>query len=198
MEQESKLYARISDIMYLPKEQRDESALQLGYDVVKQDDDRALFVSKETGTAVVGFRGTDLKKNSRMWRDVATDTAVLLGKADKTPRLIANERFLQDVIHTKQYKDIKLTGHSLGGLGATKLGQEYGLETHAYNPAFGIPEIAKSWKDRIVQRKKNTNLKLYTTWGDPISFGVMASLTGKVYTQKKKEGIPRHALVNFL
>lgn len=194
---ESKQYAQLSKVMYLPQTEREEAASKLGYTLQSQDEDRALFVNDQN-QAVIGFRGTDLKDNQRAWRDVLTDTAVLFGKGQQTPRLIANERFLQDALASKQYDSVSLTGHSLGGLGAVALGRDYGLQTHAYSPAFGIPEVARSVKDRIIERRKHPNLNLYTTWLDPISKGVMYSLTGKVHAQKRKHGLSSHTIENYV
>lgn len=198
MNDETRKYAQISKLMYLPQTLRDEEADRLGYRIEGQDEDRALLVPKDSsGEAVIGFRGTDTKTLKRTWRDVLTDVAVVFGKAEKTPRFVKSEEFLQSALQ-KGYKNIALTGHSLGGSQAVALGREYGAKTVAFNPAFGIPAIAKSAVQRIVERRKLPQLQLHTTWGDPISFGVMGSLTGKVVRHKRKAGLPAHAIENFV
>lgn len=194
--QDERRYALLSDIAYKPMSDRDQEAQKHGYRVVKQDDDRVYFES-DTHPPVIAFRGTDLKSKSRMWRDIYTDTAVLFGKFEKSPRAIGNEAFVQDILQTKKTAPI-LTGHSLGGLGASIISKEYGLKGKVYNPAFGIPEVAKSFRERILEQRRIPQLEIYTTGKDPISMGAMFSLTGKVYKKKPKAGISSHALQQFL
>jgi len=193
---EEREYALLSDIAYLAPEKRNEEAMKYGYTVKSQDADRVYFTA-ENKPPVIAFRGTDLKKKSTMWRDIYTDTAVLFGKFEKTPRAIANEAFVQKTLAGGD-KDVRLTGHSLGGISATVIGKEYGLKTTVYNPAFGLPEVAKAFKERVLENRRISNLTIYTVEKDPISMGAMFSLTGKVYKKKPKAGVSAHSIKQFI
>lgn len=187
-------YARLSSLMYLPQTERDEAVAKLGYRIDSQDEDRALFT--KGGKSVIAFRGTDIKSLKRGWRDVLTDVAMVFGQGEKTPRFRANEAFVIGAIQ-RGHKDLTLTGHSLGGAGAVALGREFGTKTVAFNPAFGAPAVAKSIVHRVIERRKLPQLEIHTTWTDPVSFGVMGSLTGRVVRHKKKFGLPSHAIEQF-
>lgn len=199
MDEETRHYAEISKLMYDTPEERARKAETMGYTIDTQDEDRALFVPKdgEGRKAVIGFRGTDLTKDKRAWRDVLTDASLAFGVGKKTPRFLASEQFL---IHAKDkgYKDTVLVGHSMGGSQSVQLAKLYGNEAHVYNPSFGIPSIVSSFKDRIFEGRKHGHIKINTTWSDPISIGSFLSVTGKVKRFKAKPHLPGHAIDNFL
>lgn len=189
---ETKELANLARIAYLPRQQRQEEAQKFGYNVEDQDDDRVLLTKENR--AVISLRGTDLKKGKRGIRDLLTDSAVVFGQAEKTPRYIANEQFLRKTIE-KGYNP-EVVGHSLGGHGAVVLGKEYGVKATAFNPAWSIPDVVKSYRDRFLSNRKYKNIEINTTYTDPISIGSSLSVTGKVKRRKAK-GDP-HSLANFL
>lgn len=190
---ETKEYANLARIAYLPRTQRAEEAQKFGYEIADQDDDRVLLTQGDK--AIVSLRGTDLKKGKRAFRDLLTDAAVVFGQAEKTPRYIANEQFLQKAFN-KGYKNVEAVGHSLGGHGATALAKDYGIKATVFNPAWTIPDLARSYRDRFLMGKKYNNITINTTYTDPVSLSSSLSVTGKVKRQKAK-GNP-HSLSNFL
>lgn len=196
MDEEAYLHADLANITYLEPSERISAAQALGYDVDYQDADRALFFNPKTAKAVLAFRGTDLKRKKNAIRDIMTDTAILFGKGEKTPRYMESERVLAQAIGSKKYSSIETTGHSLGGHQALYLGKEYGIPSRAFNPAFTIKEVATSVRDRLIGMRR-PNLQIFTTAIDPVSFGAAASLTGKVYRVKRKRGYDPHALEHF-
>lgn len=190
---ETREYANLARIAYLPKADRATEAQKFGYQVADQDDDRVLLT--KDNKAVISLRGTDLKKSKRAVRDLLTDTAVVFGQAEATPRYIANEQFLLKAMD-KGFKNIEAVGHSLGGHGAIVLAKDYGIKATVFNPAWSIPDLARSYRDRILMNKKYNNITINTTYTDPISIGSSLSVTGKVKRRKAK-GDP-HSLANFL
>lgn len=191
MDQTTEL-AHLAKIAYLPRQQRQDEASKLGFSIAEQDDDRVLLT--KDNRSVISLRGTDLKHGKRGVRDLLTDSAIVFGKAEKTPRYIANEQFLVNAMQ-KGYNP-EVVGHSLGGHGAVVLGKEYGVKATAFNPAWSIPDVVKSYRDRFLSNRKYKNIEIQTTYTDPISIGSSLSVTGKVKRRKAK-GDP-HSLANFL
>ena len=196
MDADARLGAQLSDVTYLPPELRHESAAKLGYRVVDQDRDRALFANDQ-GQAVFGFRGTDVKHGRNAVRDLLTDAVVLVGKGEKTPRYRATEDFVSKHLAAGHaYKDVSAVGHSLGGHQALHVGREFGITTRAYNPAATLPDVARSIRDRVVGFRRQ-NLSSFITHSDPVSVATAAQLTGRVHHVRQKVADP-HALANFL
>ena len=193
METPTTEYANLARIAYLPLDQRQSEAERFGYQIADQDPDRVLLTQGDR--AVISLRGTDLKNKKNAVRDIFTDAAIVFGSAEKTPRYIANEQFLRKAME-KGYSNIEAVGHSLGGHGAAVLGRDYGIKTTVFNPAFGVKEVARSFRDRLLSNQKHNNIAIYTTETDPVSIGTNLSLTGKVY-RKRAKGDP-HSLKNFL
>jgi hypothetical protein len=186
------LHAHLANAAYMKPEQADNYARQFGYQLAYADKDRHVYENPATKHAVLSFRGTKVKDA----RDLLTDAAIFFGKEEKTPRFIESERKAVELLQSKKYDKITTTGHSLGGTISSHIAREYGLESHAFNPAFTLPHIAKSLKDKLTFRKKNKNLNIYTNYRDPISMGVAFS-HGQVHVRKQKEANP-HSLKNFL
>ncbi len=191
---DEKTAAHLSYIARLPIQEREAAAAPLGYRIESQDEDRALF-KNESGHAVMAFRGTDLEHRNRRWRDVMADAAVLVGKAQKSPRYMASERAYADAV--RQHGRVDVVGHSLGGHQALHLAREYGARATVFNPATSIPDVARGVRDWIVGRRA-PDATSYITHRDPISIATMARLAGKVVVRPVKPGESAHALKNFL
>lgn len=188
--------AKIANLAYLSPQERAKEAEKLGYTIDKQDADRVLLADPQ-GNAFVAIRGTQFKPKNAI-RDLATDVAILFGKGEKTPRYKASERFFEDAKMSGKYNKIEAVGHSLGAHQALHLGKTYGAETHAFNPAFSLPDVARSVVDRFVVRKKMPHIQIYTTGTDPISIASLASLTHNVKRHKATKGhVSSHALEQF-
>jgi hypothetical protein len=59
-----------------------------GYDIDKElsNRNRTVYVDKDTGKAVVSFRGTDLSGSSR-WGDLGTDALIAMGLGKHSDRM---------------------------------------------------------------------------------------------------------------
>lgn len=192
----TKLMANLAKITYEPMEKRNEEAQKFGFRVVEQDRDRVLYANDE-GRAVIGLRGTDIKNPKNAVRDILTDIAIFFGKEGNTPRFETNRRFAERAIGSGKFKSIESVGHSLGAVGSADLGKRYGIKSYGFNPAFMIPQVAQSIKDRIrTFGKKQSNIIIHSTYADPISFGVGAS-SGKVFRHKTKAD-NAHSIRNFI
>lgn len=190
-------YAKLAGIAYLSPEERIAEAGKLGYRVESQDPDRALLVN-EQGKGVITIRGTAPTEKGKALRDLATDTAILFGQGEKTPRYIATDLFLQNAMQ-KGVKDITAVGHSLGGHQALYLGKKYNIPVKAYNPAFSFPDIARSAVERLQWGKRNPNIQIYTTGTDPISIGSLLNVSQNVKRVKPtKPWLSSHALEQFI
>lgn len=190
--------AVLARLAYLSPSERQAEAQRLGYTIESQDADRVLLSNPE-GQAVISVRGTDLKNPKNVVRDVATDVAILFGKGEKTPRYMATQKLFEEAIQSGKYKNIEAVGHSLGGHQAIHLGKTYGIKTHAFNPAFSLPDVARSFIDRLAVRQKHKNINIYTTATDPISVASMLSLTANVRRHKPlKHGLSSHSLEQFI
>jgi len=176
-----------------------------GYDIDPQfsNQNRTLYVSKTDPTkAVYSFRGTDLATRSNKWKDIGTDALLALGLKD------VSSRFQNALEATKQaqskYKDLTLTGTSLGGSQGLYVAQKTGLPARIFNPGISPLDVKRTkgaiMADSIanlLRPKAKSNVVAYTTVVDPIS-----SLTPFVAGVKTVAVKPKmrntHSLKNFL
>jgi hypothetical protein len=186
------LHAHLARAAYMRPDEANNYAKQFGYQLAYHDKDRHVYENPESKHAVVSFRGT----NPKNVRDLLTDAAIFLGKEAKTPRFMESERVTQNVLTSGKYNKVTTTGHSMGGTQASHIAREFGVESHAYNPAFTLPHIAQSLKDKLTFGRKNKNLNIYTNYRDPISMGVAFS-HGHVHVRRQKHKNP-HSIKNFL
>ena len=196
MDANASLHAQLAAAAYMSPEEADVTAQKLGYKLEQSDADRMVFANNE-GHAVVAFRGTDLKRPKNAWRDLLTDAAVLFGKQERTPRFMKSEQVIHDAM--SKYKRVTATGHSLGGSQSVHVARQLGIEAHSFNPGYSLPDVVRSFKDRIfgnTRHIKHTN-NVYTTSFDPISMASHLALNAHVHRVNPKEKNP-HSLRNFL
>lgn len=191
-------YAQLSDAAYGGKD-----LSHLGYDIDTEHSNRnrTLYKHKDSGKAILSFRGTDLHSKSKMG-DIGTDALLALGLHGLSSRF-RNAKKATDQAIAKYGKDnLTVTGHSLAGSQALYVNSKRGVEAHAYNPGVSPAMVRKDLMDslsaQLFKRKPKTNATVYTTGTDVIS-GLTPLLTRakKVFVPKKK-GQNAHSLNNFL
>jgi hypothetical protein len=123
-------YARLSSLAY----EKDRGKLQkearkMGYDIDEElsSNNHTVFKHRQTGKAVISYRGTEPTNLD----DLAADKDIAYGKRE-------HSRF-NEALHVakkaqQKYKDIEVTGHSLGGTQALHVYETLGVRTRVYNP----------------------------------------------------------------
>lgn len=193
----AKMHANLAAAAYMSDDAANEVASQYGYNLIKDDSDadRKLFAN-DAGNAIIAFRGTDLKNKKNTFRDVLNDAAIMFGKQHLTPRFQKSEQSVANAL--KKYNTVSTTGHSLGASQSMHVARNLGVTSYAYNPAFSIPHIAQSIKDRILYGKQpKEHNKVFTTYYDPISIAANLSLGARVHRVRQREQDP-HTIRNFL
>lgn len=138
--------ARLSDIAYLPQN-RHQEAQRIGYayDDELSNDRVAVFRHEATGDAVIAYRGTQAPDDLSADWDIAYRG---------TP---SDERLALDT-HAKtksKYKNVKLTGHSLGGTLAHYVSNRTDDPATIFNP--GSSPLFKPTVGRHVRIIRNPN-----------------------------------------
>lgn len=164
---------------------------------------RTMYVSKtDPQKAVYSFRGTDIATKSNKWKDLGTDALLALGLKDVSSRFQNALQATQGA--QKKYKDLTLTGTSLGGSQGMYVAQKTGLPARVFNPGVSPLDVKRTkgaiMADSIanlLRPKSKSNVIAYTTVVDPIS-----SLTPFVEGVKTIPVKPKirntHSLKNFL
>lgn len=124
------MYAKLSSMAYeKDREKLRKDARKLGYDVDDEltTDNHKVFKHRQTGKAVIAYRGTDPSNRDDLW----ADADIMQGKR--------NHRRFNEALHVAKkaqgkYKDLEVTGHSLGGAQALHVYETLGVRTRVYNP----------------------------------------------------------------
>lgn len=193
-----KQYAQLSDGAYGGKD-----LSHIGYDIDPEHSNRnrTLYKHRESGKAVLAFRGTDLQSKSKMG-DIGSDVLLALGLHGLSSRF-RNAKKVTDSAIAKYGKDnLTVTGHSLGASQALYANSKRGVEAHAYNPGVSPTMVRKNLMDslsaQLFKRKPKSNATVYTTGTDIISgLSPLLTKTKKVYVQVKKKA-KAHSLSNFM
>jgi hypothetical protein len=175
---------------------------ELGYEIDPEHSNRnrTLYHNKNTGKAVLAFRGTELKTKNKLG-DLSADALLALGLHDLSSRFRNAKKATAKAIE-KYGDNLTLTGHSLGGSQALYANSKFGnLETHAYNPGVSPTMVKKSLMDnlsaQLFKRKPKKTATIYTTGKDIISG--LSPLFRKAKTVfVKGRGKNAHSLDNFL
>lgn len=170
----------------------------LGYEIDPElsNRNRTLYYNKDTGKAILSFRGTNVKNKA----DLATDALLALGLKDISSRFRNANKYSKRAIQKYGQDNVAFTGHSLGGSQALYVNSKHGNETHAYNP-FVEPKQAKAnlltkGLFSLFKRPVKSNAIIYKTTTDPISiFSSLSNATVKEIKPSSKNG---HALRNFI
>lgn len=183
-------YARLSSGAYGEGKEEIE-----GYDIDKDlsNRNRTVYVDKDTGKAVVSFRGTKLNSKNKLG-DLGADAMIALGLQKHSSRFKNAKKVTKQAIDKYGKDNVVLTGHSLGGSQALHANRVYDVPTFVYNPGVGLGDVTESMKGKAVKNKAT----IFTTGYDPISMlSPLVSKSRTIYRVGKKKLNP-HSLKNFL
>lgn len=183
--------------VYDPQSQRDQEIDGYDYQPELSTENVAVYEDPETKKAVIGFRGTSKGK------DIRPDIGIAGNMFKSTDRYASDKAQLDKILKKYDKKNVRLTGHSLGGKSASTLGREYGIKTDAFNtgstPLQLEANLLTNLGCKIFPSQENCqNSKLIThhnVVGDPISaWNIFSPDNVKYY--KPKSWNP-HSLSNF-
>lgn len=169
----------------------------LGYEIDPEltNRNRTTYYNKDTGKAVMSFRGTNVKNKA----DLATDAMLALGLKDFSARFKNANKYSKKAIEKYGKENVVFSGHSLGGSQALYVNSKHGNETHAYNP-FVEPTQPKAnlltkGLFSLFKKPVQSTATIYKTTTDPISiFANLSNANVKEIKPTRKNG---HALKNF-
>lgn len=169
----------------------------LGYEIDPElsNRNRTMYFNKDTGKAVMSFRGTNVKNKS----DLATDAMLALGLKDFSARFKNANKYSKKAIEKYGKDNVAFTGHSLGGSQALYVNSKHDVETHAYNP-FVEPKhprakLLTKGLFSLFKKPVNNTATIYKTTTDPIS--LFANLSGATVKEIKPTRKNGHSLKNF-
>lgn len=159
---------------------------------------RAVYVNPELKKAVLAFRGTDLKSNSK-YGDLGSDLLLAMNMRELSSRFRNATRAAQAV--EAKYGDYEKhsIGHSLGASQASWVvrkrpkGSWQGTTYAAHLPTTSIPTEALN--NLFWSRRNRQYLTNYAIAHDPVAAGNW--LSGSTYRVKQTAGDP-HSLGNYL
>jgi len=94
-------------------------------------------VLKRGDQAIVSFRGThDLK-------DVVSDFYIACSIVESSSRFVNSSKLVGQVLKSKKYKNVTVTGHSLGGTIAWFCAREHELKGHVFNCGADLGNFIK-------------------------------------------------------
>lgn len=173
------IYAKLSSLAYeKDREKLKKEARKLGYDIDEElsTANHIVFKNRKTGKAVVAYRGTDPTNVD----DLLADKDIAGGKRE--------HRRFNEALHVakkaqEKYKDIEVTGHSLGGTQALHVYETLGVRARVYNPgstpkgqqlkrhANGTaPEIVRHEDDLVSYGYAPYATETYKTENNPFQF----------------------------
>jgi len=191
-------YAQLSDGAYGAKDMS-----HLGYEIDPQHSNRnrTLYQHRESGKAILAFRGTDLKSKSK-FGDLGSDALLALGLHGLSSRFRNAKKATDKAIATYGKDNLAVVGHSLGGSQALYANSKRGLEAHAFNPGVSGAMVRKNLMDslgaQLFKRKPKPNATVYTTGKDIISGLSPLLVKTKTVLVKPKKGVNAHSLQNFM
>lgn len=155
---DKKFYAALTRASGKDKETRDRVAQQYGYvhDPDLSTGDIAVYAKPDKSHAVVSLAGTDFTN----FKDIKADIGVVAGQVHNTQRYKESEDATRKVLG-KYGKNVTLSGYSLGGAVADKLGQQMEMESVVFNPG----------SNPLLPTRKGSNTKVYSHNNDLVSKG---------------------------
>lgn len=195
------LLAKLSHLAYRPDHTRSSGA-PAGWKYVKElsTGDLATWIQPKTKSAVVAFRGTNIKNPTDLLADAGNITAHINLPNSRFSHCLAATELALGVLQEKHYarNSIQVTGHSLGGGMALQVGSRLHLRGVAFNPGVSSAKQDAASKVKVVQQR-----------GDPVS-GLRSKYKGKVVklgphldlskpmVAQVKDRFAAHGLSNFL
>ena len=184
---EALLNAEMSAQAYEPVDKRKETIGNFTYDRDISTPIHAIYIG--SGVVYVAERGTNsASEATRNWGGIA------MGKEASGQRMQKLRAKIADVKRKYPNRQIKTTGHSMGGTHVRKLTQETNIPSRSFNAGSGLSEI------RLAQTcSGNTKpsycgkLTAHKILGDPASAMLTA---GKVFIYDKLKSNP-HTIYNF-
>lgn len=204
-------YAQLSEMAYLGEDCFDcprfrkalrKRGLADDYSVLKEfsSPDHVAFFNRDTGNAILAFRGT----NPSNVRDLGTDVAIATGLQGITPRFADAGRVTKQLVDKFGRGNVHVTGHSLGGSQALHAAGRHGVEAHAYNPGAGLPKflfgglgVLAFLQEKFGSKAKANKTHIYTTGVDPISRMSVHHPNASVHF-RKPSSLDVHSIQNFL
>lgn len=202
---EEDTHAVLSNLAYVEnQEERQNLATEFGWTVDPElsDINATLFYNHQLEKAILAFRGTNIKNRD----DLAIDSDIAFGKRDHT-------RFNEAVQRTEKaagkYKDLNLTGHSLGGTLALHAYEKLGTPTRVYNPGASIkgdtlklhsrgnPEIIRHKDDQVSSGLSKYATKTHTSVPWELQ-DLVVDLFGNKIAQKAHHQYRVHSLDQFI
>jgi hypothetical protein len=191
-----KHFAKLSDGAYGGKDMS-----SMGYEIDSElsNRNRTLYKHKDTGKAVLSFRGTELHTKNKM-KDLGTDALLAVGLHKLSSRFKNADKATKQAMDKYGKENLTLTGHSLGGSQALYANSKHGVETHAYNPGVSPTMVKKSLFDslsaKLFKKTPKKSATIYTTGKDIIS-GLAPLFTKAKTVLVKGKGKDPHSLSNF-
>jgi hypothetical protein len=197
-----KIYLKLSEESYLPKENRNLNVDGYLYDQVLSTQRTAIYANPNNKQLIIAHRGTVPTDQS----DLKQDALIIAGQFDKSDRL---KRALETVNEAlKKYSGYTLTntGHSLGGRVAGEIGRRMNIQNSkviGFNIGSSPFDIARGIKEKIecsfsknekCQKLKKQNL--YSTGIDPVSISSLLH-HGQTTLIKPESGVNVHSLKSF-
>lgn len=158
------------------------------------DKNRTTYYHPHSKKAVVSFRGTKLNNIF----DLATDVAIAKGSENNTGRFIDSLRLTKSVVKKYGKDNVTLTGHSLGGTQAIKIGQKTGLQSYAYNPGVGPKTGVLQGLKKLLTGKKSNNVQIFHTGTKDFISALAPLMDGNVRRVAPKFRNNAHGIDNFI
>lgn len=171
-----------------------------GFDIIPEytSPDRTVYFHRDTGKAVIAFRGTDPHHwsggtESRGFRDLTTDVILAAGEQEHSHRFQNAENVTASVIKRYGHSNVIVTGHSLGGSQALHISNKFGVHAEVYNPHI-------DWESSMT-RANYYNAALHVNRTDPVAAfypGATFQSVDVRYNKKAKPFLGQHAIDNFI
>ena len=134
-------FARLSKIVYLEQNKRWKALRELNADnrdssfwIIKHFNSVDFMTVYDIGCkkVIIAFRGTDIEdKTGNKIRDLQADGWIATGRFSSSARFKEAVEITESVL--KNYKDVIVTGHSLGGKLAFDISKKFGLPAIVFN-----------------------------------------------------------------
>ena len=184
---EALLNAEMSSQAYEPVDKRKETIGSFTYDREISTPIHAVYVG--SGTVYLAERGTNnVREASRNW------SGILIGKESSSERMTKLRNKINEVKRKYPNRQIKTTGHSMGGTHVRKLTTETNIPSRTFNPGSGVSELKLAQSCGGGAKPSFCNkLTAHKILGDPASALLTA---GKVFIYDKIKS-NAHTIANF-